>query len=100
MTKVDLIQSLGIQPNLDKLAGKTKDEKVPSFSATLKNMVEQVDNTHEAAGKAIQGFVAGKNIELHEVMAAREEAQISFQFMLEVRNKIIEAYQEVSRMQV
>lgn len=100
MVKVDLIQNLGIQPNIDKLAGKTKAEQVPSFSDTLKSMVGQVDNTSKAAGEAIQDFVAGKNIELHEVMAIREEAQISFQFMLEIRNKIIDAYQEISRMQV
>jgi len=101
MTKIDLIQKMGIQPDLNKLAGKTKDdEKVPAFSDTLKNMMEQVDVKHKEAGKAVEDFIAGKDIELHEVMAMREEAQISFQFLMEIRNRMIEAYQEVSRMQV
>ena len=100
MTKIDFVQNQGILPGLDKLAGKTKAEKVPSFSDTLKNLVEQVDNKQKEADNAVQGFVAGKNVELHEVMAIREEAQISFQFMMEVRNKLLDAYQELSRIQV
>ncbi len=100
MIKIDLTQGLGIQPNLEKLAGTTKAEKVPSFADTLKGIVQQADKNSAAAGEAIKDFVAGKDIALHEVMATREESQISFQFMLEIRNKLMDAYQEVSRMQV
>ncbi len=70
----------------------------PKFGEALKGMLEQVDDLQNASGKAIEDFVAGKDIELHEVMAIGEEAQISFQFMMAVRNRILESYQELSRM--
>jgi len=71
-----------------------------SFPDTLKGLVEQVSETHEASAEKVKGFIAGKDVQLHEVMAAGEEAHISFQFLLEVRNRILEAYQELSRTQV
>ena len=50
--------------------------------------------------KSIQGLASGENKNLHEVMISMEKASISFQFMSSVRNKALEAYQEVMRMQV
>ena len=53
----------------------------------------------QADGK-IRNMVTGDSRELHEVMMAVEKANISFQFLTQVRNKAVEAYQEIMKMQV
>lgn len=63
-------------------------------------LVSKVNDLQSQSDKAIQGLATGENKNLHEVMIAMEKASISFQFMSTVRNKAMEAYQEVMRMQV
>lgn len=63
-------------------------------------LISKVNDMQVGSDKAIQGLASGENKNLHEVMIAMEKASISFQFMSQVRNKAIEAYQEVMRMQV
>ncbi|MFQ5649094.1 MAG: flagellar hook-basal body complex protein FliE [bacterium] len=100
MAKIDAIQAPAFNQLLKQEDLSINKKDVPKFSETLQGLVGQVDALHNASGDAIKEFIAGKDIHLHEVMALGEEAQISFQFMLEVRNKLVEAYQELSRMQV
>lgn len=63
-------------------------------------LVSKVNALQGESDKAIQGLASGENKNLHEVMISMEKASISFQFMSSVRNKALEAYQEVMRMQV
>lgn len=63
-------------------------------------LVSKVNDLQNQSDKAIQGLASGENKNLHEVMISMEKASISFQFMSSVRNKALEAYQEVMRMQV
>jgi flagellar hook-basal body complex protein FliE len=63
-------------------------------------LVSKVNEIQVQSDKAIQGLASGENKNLHEVMIAVEKSSISFQFMSQVRNKALEAYQEVMRMQV
>lgn len=71
-----------------------------SFADTLKNYITKVDNLHKEADEAILDLAAGKSKNIHETMLAIQKADISFRLMMQVRNKIIEAYQEVMRMSV
>ena len=71
-----------------------------SFENTIKNFVGEVAGKQAAAGDAVTGLLAGKNVSLHQAMIGMEEASISFQLMVEVRNKMLESYQELMRMQV
>lgn len=98
MPKIDVLQQISqiAKQNSQPL---TKDES-PKFAETLKGMINQVDELQKASGQSTKDFIAGKNIDLHEVMAAGQEAQLSFQFMMEMRNKLLEAYQEINRMPV
>lgn len=98
--KVNALQNDAFQKLLQPEVNGKKGKDGPSFSETLGGMVDQVDALQKKSKQATVDFIAGKDIELHEVMAAGEEAQISFQFLMEVRNKLLEAYQEVSRMQI
>lgn len=63
-------------------------------------LVSKVNDLQIQSDKSIQGLASGENKNLHEVMISMEKASISFQFMSSVRNKALEAYQEVMRMQV
>ncbi|MEX0822370.1 MAG: flagellar hook-basal body complex protein FliE [Rhodothermales bacterium] len=70
------------------------------FSNALKNAVERVDGAQKAADGQIEAFVAGEQENLHEVVIAMNEAKLSFQLMTQVRNRLLETYQELMRMQV
>jgi len=100
MVKIEALkQVVAGQLQQEKSASQIKPDST-KFSETLGNMMDQVNELQNKSGAAIEDFIAGKDIQLHEVMAIGEEAQISFQFLLEVRNKLIESYQELSRMPV
>ena len=71
-----------------------------SFSDFLGQMVSDVNAKQAAAGDAVEGVLAGQNVPLHQAMIAMEEASVSFQLMVEVRNKLLESYQELMRMQI
>ncbi len=70
------------------------------FADTLRGAIDRVDATQKEADAQIEAFVAGEQENLHEVMIAMNEARLHFQLMTEVRNKTLEAYQELMRMQV
>jgi flagellar hook-basal body complex protein FliE len=70
------------------------------FSDALISAVNNVNDLHRTADKAIINVQIGNSGSLHEAIIALEKADISFRTMLTVRNKIIEAYQEIMRMQV
>jgi flagellar hook-basal body complex protein FliE len=71
-----------------------------NFSDFLGQMVADVNAKQGLAGDAVQGVLAGENVPLHKAMIAMEEASVSFQLMVEVRNKLLESYQELMRMQI
>jgi flagellar hook-basal body complex protein FliE len=69
-----------------------------TFENLLGNMVQEVNAKQTAAGEAVKGLMSGQNVSLHQAVIAMEEASVSFQFMVEVRNKLLESYQELMRM--
>ena len=71
-----------------------------SFGSLLGRMVEEVGARQNAAADAVRSLQSGGNVSLHQAVIAMEEASLSFQLMVEVRNKLLESYQEIMRMQV
>jgi flagellar hook-basal body complex protein FliE len=71
-----------------------------SFSKVMGEMVAQVNANQQSADKAIQSLATGEAKGLHEVMIAVEKSSVSFQFLAQVKTKVVEAYQEVMRMPV
>lgn len=71
-----------------------------SFAGVLERMVNEVNNKQLAAGQSVHDLQNGQTASLHQTMIALEEASVSFQLMVEVRNKVLESYQELMRMQV
>ena len=76
------------------------EESGADFGETLKTALGEVNRLQLDAGEKARALMAGENIDLHEVMISAEEAGIAFDLMMEIRNKLIEAYQEIQRMHV
>ena len=84
---------------------KAPTEKIPSgdkesFGDLLKNALDGVNNLGNEAGEAQDKFIRGEAAELHQVMIAAEKAGLSFDLLLEIRRRLVEAYQELIRMPV
>ncbi len=70
------------------------------FSKVLHDSVGQLKSMQQEADSAIQSLATGGGATIHDTMLAMEKAGLAFKLMMQVRNKIIEAYQEVIRMSV
>ncbi len=70
------------------------------FGELVKAYVNQVNAQEHAADKAAVDLATGKNHNVSETLLALQQAEVSFQLMLSVRNKLVDAYREVMRMQV
>jgi flagellar hook-basal body complex protein FliE len=69
------------------------------FAAMLKQSIDSVNDTQQTAGKMTSAFETGdSSVSLAEVMVATQKASVSFQAMVQVRNKLVEAYKDVMNM--
>lgn len=83
------------------VSGKSVQEKDGnSFGAILKNSINEVNNFRQEADRAVEALASGNGKDIHQTMIAVEKAEVSFKLMMQVRNKIISAYEEVMRMQI
>lgn len=79
-------------------AGKGREDA--SFSRFLKESINQVNQLQQEASRSAESLATGNGENIHETMIALEKAELSFKLMMQVRNKIVKAYEEVMRMQV
>ena len=70
-----------------------------AFSDMVAKLAGDVSMKQAQAGDAWQGVLSGQGVPLHQAVIASEEAAVSFQLMVEVRNKLLESYKELMRMQ-
>src|SRR5262245_4665602 len=92
---LDVGGELARRPSL----GGADEAKGSSFSDTLKQALGQVSEAQDTAQDYVQRFVRGEPVELHQVMAATEEAGLAVEMLVELRNKFTEAYRSVANMQ-
>ena len=71
-----------------------------SFASMLGKMVSDVNAQQKISAQAVSALQSGQNVPLHQAVIAMEEANVSFQLMVEVRNRLMDAYQEIMRMQI
>ncbi len=76
------------------------DGEDPSFGETMLQAIDSVNRLQNEADDDIQALATGEKRDLHQTMISMEKAGISFQLMMQVRNKIVAAYQEIMRMQI
>jgi len=67
------------------------------FTRSLGRAISEVNEMQHESAQKIEAFVRGEDVPLHEVVLAQEEAEISFRLMLEVRDRLVRAYQEILR---
>jgi len=70
------------------------------FGSVLRRSLTEVNKLQGQADQAVEALVTGKGISLHDTMIALEKADLSFRLMMQVRNKIVQAYREIVNMQV
>lgn len=90
----------GLSSGQASASNQTSQGSPTSFGQVLGQMVQEVSAKQGVAAQSVQDLQAGNNVSLHQAMIAMEEASVSFQLMVEVRNKLLESYQEIMRMQV
>ncbi len=96
------INGIGANRPLPEAADKASSRRTgtgESFADLLANAIDEANRLQKESDDQIGKLLAGKEADLHTVLIAMQKAQISFQLLMQVRNKIVEAYQEISRMQ-
>jgi flagellar hook-basal body complex protein FliE len=104
--------SANLLPQIDRLPGSNDTAATPSvlpstapadsssFSSLLGKFVSEVNNEQQVGTQSVNALQSGTNVPLHQAVISMEEATISFQLMVQVRNKLLESYQEIMRMQM
>ena len=82
-----------VNPSLD--AGKPGE-----FQKVLESTIQTLQSTQNDANQAVQSFLTGETEDLHTTALATQRAEIAFELGLQVRNKVVSAYQEIMRMQM
>jgi len=81
-------------------AGSAQAVQGAGFGDLLSKFVGEVNEKQQISTQTVNDLLAGKDIPLHQAMIAMQEAGVAFQLMVEVRNKLLEGYQQLMRMQV
>ncbi|MFG3612176.1 flagellar hook-basal body complex protein FliE [Rummeliibacillus stabekisii] len=90
-----------VQPTMSQTATeKTSTNEKENFGAVLKDAISAVNNSQVASDNMTNRLVNGENVELHDVMITAQKANITLNTALQIRNKVVEAYQEIMRMTV
>lgn len=99
-------QTKGLQntlttPGMNTVSAETKADAQNSFSSLLKNSINKVNDIQAQTNKLQEAFQKGDpDVPIAEVMMAMQKSSVSFQAMLQVRNKIVKAYQDIMNMPV
>jgi len=87
-------------PNFGDLQKPVNEKSKTSFSDALKDSIRKVGEIEKEADQEVEKLVKMENTDIQTTMIAIEKADLSFQMMMQIRNKIISAYEEIMRMQV
>lgn len=97
LTGIHNTQSIGAAAGTHKAQDKSG---VQAFGQTLAGALDDLSAMQTSSDQAMQKLAAGENVDLHQVMISAEQTDIAFRVALSLRDKLVEAYQEVMRMQV
>lgn len=91
------------QGGMERLAPRAKNVDEVSqngFRNAITDSLEKINNLQHQADELTRALLAGENLEIHQVMLATQKAALAMELTIQVRNKAIEAYQEIMRMQI
>ncbi len=87
-------------PSFGEVQRPANEKTKTSFGDVLKDSIKKVVELEKDADKEVEKLVKMENTDIQTTMIAIEKADLSFQMMMQIRNKIISAYEEIMRMQV
>jgi flagellar hook-basal body complex protein FliE len=87
-------------PEIRTPQGQRGEKGGPGFGEILKDAISTVNELQKQSDQEIQKLMTGESQDLHTTVIAMQKADLSFQMMMQVRNKIVQAYQEIMRMQM
>jgi flagellar hook-basal body complex protein FliE len=87
-------------PEIDAVRRPGTEKSDVNFGSVLKDAISTVNELQKQSDTEIQKLMTGESQDLHNTVIAMQKADLSFQMMMQVRNKIVQAYQEIIRMQV
>jgi len=100
-----MIEKLNLQPaklqtGINSVKSLSPAEVSEQFSAFLNNAINDLNNQQAAVNSLNTKFIKGETSDVHQLMIASEKASLGLELTVQVRNKVIEAYQEIMRIQV
>jgi flagellar hook-basal body complex protein FliE len=96
---ISALGSLGSIGGLPKLPSLHPDDAQAGFGAVLSTALARVNELETGANQQVGNLLKGGNTDMSTVMIAVEKADVAFQMMMQVRNKIVSAYQDIEKMQ-
>lgn len=81
-------------------ASHTAPSESGGFLDSLKSAIGKANDVQTQASQAVDALMTGQTQDLHRTMVALQEADVSFQLMMQIRNKLVSAYEEIQRMQI
>jgi flagellar hook-basal body complex protein FliE len=101
MSSINSITGSSLLPEINPQKGNsTSNQDVSSFGDRVKKILGEINDSQLEAGEIAEQFATGEIEDVHDVMIAAEKAGVGLELVLEVRNRLIEAYREVTRMQM
>jgi flagellar hook-basal body complex protein FliE len=85
---------------LPKVSLDASSGKADAFGSVLQDAIQKVEGLGSEASKSVESFLSGEDDDLHKTIMATQRADLAGELFLQVRNKVVSAYQEVMRMQV
>ena len=99
MTPISSITSIHL-PQMTQLPGAGAAGQPGDFQNALSSAINSIQSQQNNASDSVQKFLSGQNDELHTTVLATQKAELSFELGLQVRNKVVDAYQEIMKMQM
>jgi flagellar hook-basal body complex protein FliE len=101
MTINDIEQNKQYLPRIQQQQPQAADNpKSDNFTNTLSSFVNDVNSLQKESGDMTERLIKGEPVDIHDVMIASEKAKTSFQLLMEMRNKFVDMYHEIERMQI
>lgn len=94
------VNNIATSNNLLKTSNTESMKKESSFSDVIKSAIDKVNDMQVDSNNKVKSLIKGEDVSMHDVMISAQEAQMSMQLMIEVRNKVYEVYQDLNRVQL
>lgn len=97
---IQSINASSILNNISIETTNTEENSIASFYTVLSDAINKVNDAEVNSNNKIEALIKGEDVEMHEVMLAMQEASLSLQALIEVRNNVVDAYKEISSLQL